>query len=162
LDLVIPVKRPDGNNTKTKDIIIDYDMPWNKTHWKALVSAYKHSPFFEVFEEEFRPLFRKKVKYLLDWNFIILDSIFAMAGHNPLYGKTDSFQLYSEDTVCDYRESIHPKVRMHKKDPYFSPRTYFQVFAEKYGFIENLSFIDLLFNEGPQAVYLCKKMCSAK
>jgi hypothetical protein len=46
---------------------------------------------------------------------------------------------------------------MQKPDPWFSPQSYFQVFAEKHGFKENLSFIDLLFNEGPQATHICKK-----
>ncbi len=160
LDLVIPVKRPGGNNTKTQDVLIDYDMPWNKTHWKAIVSAYKYSPFFEIFEEEIRILYKKKFKYLLEWNFFLLDSLYAIIGYNPDYKKTPSFQSEADASVCDYRDTIHPKRRMRKHDPDFSPLPYFQVFAEKHGFIENLSFIDLLFHEGSQAVYLCKKTVS--
>ncbi len=157
LDLIIPVKQPDGNNTRTQDVLIDYDMPWNETHWKALVSAYKHSPFFEIFEEELKPLYKRKFKYLLEWNFHLLDSIIAMIGQNISYTKTESFDTDLSSSACDYRESIHPKTRMHKPDPYFSPLSYFQVFAAKHGFQKNLSFIDLLFNEGPQAAHLCKK-----
>ncbi|MBN2523932.1 MAG: WbqC family protein [Bacteroidales bacterium] len=157
LDLVIPVKKPNGNKTKTRDIPIDYDTPWNKIHWKALVSSYKHSPFFEIFEEEIKPLYNKKYKFLLDWNFYFLDNLFAIIGHNIHYQKTENFQSETDGSICDYREIIHPKKRMQKPDPFFSPVTYFQVFAQKHGFKENLSFIDLLFNEGPQAVHICKK-----
>ena len=33
----------------------------------------------------------------------------------------------------------------------FTPVPYVQVFQERYGFLPNLSIIDLLFNEGPNA-----------
>lgn len=158
LDLVIPVKRPNGNNSLTKDVLIDYDMPWNETHWKALVSAYKRSPFFEIFEEEIKPLYKRKFTYLLEWNFHVLDRIMTMIGQNIPYRKTESFNTEVNPFTCDYRESIHPKTRMQKPDPFFSHLSYFQVFAEKHGFKKNLSFIDLLFNEGPQATYICRKM----
>jgi hypothetical protein len=36
---------------------------------------------------------------------------------------------------------------------------YMQVFQEKYGFTPNLSIIDLLFNEGPQALQVLKGSC---
>lgn len=157
LDLVIPVKRPNGNNTKTRDIVIDYDMPWNDTHWKALVSAYKHSPFFEIFEDEIKPLYRKKFKFLLDWNFNLVNNLMLMTGCSIHMKRTRSYLTEYDNSFCDYRESIHPKKRLQKEDPYFTPLPYFQVFAEKLGFKENLSFIDLLFNEGPQAVYLCRQ-----
>lgn len=157
LDLVIPVKRPHGNNTMTRDVLIDYDMPWNETHWKALVSAYNHSPFFEIFEEELKPLYKSKFTYLLEWNFHLLDSILAMAGQKSFYEKTESYDRNVDSSFCDYRDCIHPKRKKQNHDIYFSPTPYFQVFAEKHGFKKNLSFLDLLFNEGSQATYLCKK-----
>jgi hypothetical protein len=49
----------------------------------------------------------------------------------------------------DYRGSIHPKQKVNDQD--FKVREYFQVFSEKYGFIPNLSILDLLFNTGPEA-----------
>ena len=56
------------------------------------------------------------------------------------------------------RETIHPK----RPDPILRDlgldRPYYQVFAPKYGFIPNLSILDLLFNEGPDSIsYLIKK-----
>lgn len=155
-DLVIPVKRPDGNNTSTRDVLLDYDMPWHRVHWKAITSAYKHSPFFDFFEAELAPAYEKKRKYLLDWNFYLLDLLFRMTGTQPHYSRT-RFYRDSEGSFRDFRETIHPKSRLQRKDPEFDPLPYFQVFKEKHGFIPNLSFIDLLFNEGSQAVSHCKK-----
>ena len=37
-------------------------------------------------------------------------------------------------------------------------KPYFQVFARKYGFIPNLSIIDLLFNEGPDSISYLKRL----
>ena len=142
LDLVIPVKRPQGNSTKTCDILIDYDMPWYQTHWKAIVSAYKNSPFFDIFEPELKPLFRKKKKFLLDWNLILIDALLEITSTKITYTTSTDF-ITSPDSS-------------------YKPVPYFQVFNDKFGHILNLSFIDLLFNEGPQAVYLCKSMYKKK
>jgi hypothetical protein len=158
-DLVIPVKKPAGNLTLTRDVLLDYDMPWNVTHWRAIVSAYKHSPFFEIFEAELAPIYENKAKFLLDWNFQLLESIGKMIGFSFSYLKTETY-MESSDPCLDYRESIHPKVRMQKEDRLFRPAPYFQVFSDKFGFISNLSFIDLLFNEGPETLYLCRKSFS--
>jgi len=51
----------------------------------------------------------------------------------------------------DYRQTINPKKRLAKPDPLFEPVPYFQVFAQRWGFTPNLSIIDLLANEGPNA-----------
>jgi len=158
-DLVIPVKRPGGNNTLTRDIMLDYDMPWHQVHWKSIVSAYGHSPFFEIFEPELAPFFVKKMKYLLDWNFGLLDRLFSLAGITVSYQRTENFIKPDSEKYLDLRDSIHPKKRRQKSDSGFAPSPYFQVFSEKLGFIPDLSFIDLLFNEGSDAVYLCRKYC---
>jgi hypothetical protein len=156
LDLTIPVIKPHGNRTKTKDILIEYDTNWMSVHWKAIFSAYGHSPFFEIFEEELVYLFEKKEKYLIDFNQKILGQLLESIGITATISYSDEFIPYS-DNPTDFRLKIHPKPQMQREDPTFLPISYFQVFEEKTGFISNLSFIDLLFNEGPQAADICKK-----
>jgi hypothetical protein len=92
LSLVIPVIKPNGNNTRTRDIIIDQNAPWQQIHWKAIVSAYKHSPFFDIFEAEIFPVFQTKEKFLLDWNFFVLDQVLKISGIEKSYLKTISYQ----------------------------------------------------------------------
>ena len=47
--------------------------------------------------------------------------------------------------------SINPK---HPgEDPDFQSLKYYQVYQQKFGFQENLSILDLLFNEGNEAVF---------
>jgi len=157
LDLVIPVKKPDGNRTKTCDILIDYDMPWMQVHWKAIVSAYRNSPFFEYFEPELKPYYQQKEKYLVDWDLTLTSALLKMTGTEARVCKSAEFIKHSDNTMADFRNIIHPK-KNDNIDPDFEFSAYFQVFRSTLGSVPNLSFIDLLFNEGPQAVYLCRQM----
>ena len=61
----------------------------------------------------------------------------------PHQGKTT-------DDIDDFREVIRPK---HPgTDDGFEPPVYYQVYREKNGFLPNLSILDLLFNEGNEAI----------
>jgi hypothetical protein len=58
---------------------------------------------------------------------------------------------YTPHHPADFREVINPK---HPgKDPDFIPRPYYQVYQQKYGFLPNLSILDLLFNMGPESIF---------
>lgn len=50
----------------------------------------------------------------------------------------------------DFRNAIDPKHPA--DDPEFIPRKYYQVYEQKHGFLPNLSILDLLFNEGNEAI----------
>ena len=60
---------------------------------------------------------------------------------------------YTELPLCDLRERIQPK---YKGASYLKElnmeKPYYQIFSGKYGFIPNLSILDLLFHEGPNAI----------
>jgi hypothetical protein len=157
LDLIIPVVRPDGNRTCIRSVLIDYSMPWQRVHWKAILSAYKNSSFFDIFEQEFRPLYSRMDKYLIDFNLVTLDLLLEIAGIEKKYLITELFVEENDNSYHDYRNSIHPKKRLQRNDEQFEPYSYFQVFSNKFKFVPNLSFIDLIFNEGPQASTICRK-----
>lgn len=159
LNLVIPVIKPNGNNTKTKDIRIQYEENWQMNHWRAIRSAYRHSPFFEIFEDELAPLFYQKIKYLVDWNQKIINQLFTSVGYSKEIKYTIDF-VKPGSVPYDFRNSINPKARLQQPDPNYKILKYFQVFGIKHGFTSGLSFIDLLFNEGPEALFICKSSCS--
>jgi hypothetical protein len=135
-----------------RDVTIDYSNPWQKIHWKSIESAYRLSPCFEFYEDGLSGFYAKgyRKKFLFDWNNglteVILDllKITANLTFTPVYEKTLA-------DGADFRNSIHPKKRLFRSDPHFNSIPYAQVFDSRYGFIPNLSIIDLLFNEGSHA-----------
>lgn len=142
--LSIPVKHSKERHQKYKDVKIEYTFNWQKNHFKSLEAAYRSSPFFEFFEDDFRPVFEKKTTFLLDLNFTIFEIINNCLGINlPFHQSTDYKKTILTD---DYRYLVNGK-----KDTFINT-PYTQVFNEKHHFIPNLSVLDLLFNEGRNTV----------
>ena len=153
LPLIIPVKKVNGNTTKIKDVLLDYDTNWQRIHWNSIISAYRSSPFFEFYEDDFRDFYTSKEKFLLDLNQKLLLLILGFLEIDCEIKLTGDFnKTYNNE--MDYRERLNPKKRLMKADNKFNPCKYNQVFAAKHGFIENLSIVDLLFNEGINAGHI--------
>ena len=150
--LNIPVKHSKESHQKTKDIRIETDFDWQKQHFKSLEAAYRSSPFFEFFEDDIRPIFKKKYDFLLDLNFEILDILLKCFRLKLDFTKTtEYFHEIDTTSTTDCRALVNGK-----KD--FSLfESYTQVFDDKHGFIKNLSVLDLLFNEGKYAMDYLKK-----
>lgn len=147
LNLIIPLEKR-ANHTPMKDVEISYDNNWQKVHWKSLEAAYRRSPYFEFYEEDFRPFYElKKWKYLVDFNQEAQELIFSLLDIKPSINFTDKYYALI-DGYTDFR-NISPKNHQSLTIPHLS---YMQTFQEKYGFIPNLSILDLLFNEGNNAL----------
>ena len=149
--LNIPVKHSKESHQKTKDIKIETDFDWQKQHFKSLEAAYRSSPFFEFFEDDIRPIFEKKHTFLLDLNFEALAITSKCLRMKLEYDTTtEYFHEVDTNTVTDFRFLANGK----KDTSLFE--TYTQVFDDKYGFLNNLSVLDLLFNEGKYAAEYLK------
>ena len=150
LPLSIPVLKGQAHKTYVRDIRIDYNKKWQKLHWRSMESAYRHSPFFEFYMDEFYPFYEQRFEFLIDFNAALLELVLqSLEIENTLNYSREFIDAGIVD-YADYRETIHPK-RDLSSDPLFVPLTYQQVFLERLGFKANLSIIDLLFNEGPNA-----------
>ncbi|MFE3869241.1 WbqC family protein [Flavobacterium sp. LS2P90] len=150
--LNIPVKHSKESHQKTKDIQIETDFDWQKQHFKSLEAAYRSSPFFEFFEDDLRPIFEKKHNFLLDLNFETLEIVSKCLRMKLEYTTTtEYFHEVDANEYKDFRALVNGK-----KDS-SSFESYTQVFDDKYGFINNLSVLDLLFNEGKYALEYLKK-----
>jgi hypothetical protein len=144
--LNIPIKHPiSSGRKKTKDTLIENRTPWQKQHFKSLKIAYSNSPFFEFYVDDMAPLFEKKYKYLQDVNIATFLFVSEALQLDANFKKTTSYMLTSESN--DFRNLASTKVP-HKK----RTDTYIQMFDEQHGFIPNLSILDLLFMEGPNAI----------
>jgi len=157
ISLVVPVVKGRGSKILMKDVQISYDTEWQRNHWQTIVSAYNSSPYFEYYQDELEPFFIKKYHYLIDYNRQIHQSIcdFLDIENHSVF--TEDFEKIPFDAL-NLRELISPKNK-EEMDKEFKQLPYTQVFNEKYPFVPNLSIIDLLFNEGPNAyTFLIKGM----
>lgn len=148
--LNIPVKQTNENHQKFKEVRIDNASGWQKNHWKSLESAYRTSPFFEYFEDDLRPLFEKKHEFIMDLNFETFEIINSCLGIAFDVEKTTEYH-HEASNFEDFRALVNGK-----KDT-TQIEKYTQVFNEKHGFLNNLSILDLLFNEGRYAVDYLEK-----
>jgi len=55
LTLSIPIEKPSSLKGTMKDIRIADHGNWQHLHWNAIVSAYNSTPFFQYYEDDFRP-----------------------------------------------------------------------------------------------------------
>lgn len=147
--LNISVKH-NGSNEKFKDIKIDNQYNWQKNHFKSLEAAYKNSPFYEYFVDDLRPLFEKKHEFMLDLNLEIFELINDALGISIPFEKTPEY-FHEVSDKMDFRYLVNGKKDTTQIEPYT------QVFDDKNGFINNLSILDLLFNEGRYAVDYLKQ-----
>ncbi|WP_102407539.1 WbqC family protein [Parabacteroides bouchesdurhonensis] len=151
LSLSVPIVKPDTLKCLTKDIRISDHGNWRHLHWNAILSAYNMSPFFEYYEEDFAPFYEKRFDFLLDFNEELRRVICKLLDIEPNVTQTS---VYEASVPNDFRESIRPRQPL--PDPSFRPRPYYQVFQGKFGFIANLSIIDLLFNMGPESIVVLR------
>jgi hypothetical protein len=155
--LVIPVKRMKGKKNPVKDIAIDYETDWRRLHWRGIVSAYNSSPYFEFYMDSFEPYYLKKYNFLVDYCYSLTSQVLQLLDVDTNPALTEEYLFPGDDRIYkDFRSLIHPKINF-KEDNSFSSLVYKQVFSEKFGFIPNLSIIDLLFNLGPEAAGLLRK-----
>lgn len=146
--LNVPIKHSGEIHQKTKDIRIENDFNWQKQHFKSLEAAYRSSPFFEYFEDQLLPIFTKKHTFLLDLNFETTSFIYSSLRFNSVFLKTTEYLQISAET--DFRNLVNGKKDM------ATFTAYPQVFQEKVGFLNNLSVLDLIFNEGKFALEYLK------
>ena len=143
LNLSVPVKFSSTKKEKYKDIKICYDSNWQKIHLKSIESAYKNSPFYDFFEDYFINFYNKKEKFLVDLNYSSIRLIFEILEKELNCNFTNEY-LEKYVDLTDYRSLLTNK-NFNEKVNF---KNYTQVFQEKNGFIENLSSIDLIFNNG--------------
>ncbi|MGE0078752.1 MAG: WbqC family protein [Bacteroidales bacterium] len=151
LALTIPVIKTQGNHTPIKLVEIDNSTLWQKNHWKAIESAYRTSAYYDFVADILNPFYSKRFTNLFEFDSMLMSSIFDFLSLAPNIHNVSSYNDDYGQEVDDYRGTITPKVDS-QSDLQFHPVVYFQVFSNKFGFVPNLSIIDLLFNEGLSAI----------
>lgn len=149
--LTIPVEKSDGDKCLMRDIRISDHGNWRRLHWNALATAYGDSPFFDYYADDLRPFYEQRFAFLLDFNMQMTAKLCELFDITPNISLSEEYVKDVESGVDDFREVIRPKHPMPDAD--FIPKPYYQVYAQRHGFIPNLSILDLLFNMGNEAVF---------
>ena len=145
--LNIPVKHTGGKrqHQKCKEVRIENSFNWQNQHWKSLETAYRTSPFFEFYEDEFRPLYEKKTKFLMDFNYRCTELALDCLQLEPEISRTQEY-FREPQNMINGRNLVNAKNQLS-----LPLEAYTQVFQDKHGYIKNLSIVDLIFNLGPAA-----------
>lgn len=152
LNLTIPVDKVNfghGGKCLTKDVRISNHHNWRHQHWASLESTYFNSPFFEYLRDDFLHIYNKEWTYLMDFNEAMIDKCCEIIDIQPDISRTEEFMRESnslphKDGCCEL--------------PITNEVPYYQVFSHKHGFQSDLSVIDLIFNMGPESVFVLEKM----
>jgi hypothetical protein len=146
--LTIPVESASFRKTRIKDVKIAYSKRWQQMQIRAFTSAYRSSAYFEYYFDAVEILINTREKYLLDFNLKSLEIVMGIMGLTKPVEFTSHFESPGK-SLNDYRYKISPKIKT--PENYFF-KEYFQVFRNKFGFVPDLSILDLVFNAGPDSV----------
>ncbi len=152
--LTVPVVKPAGGKCLIKDVRISDHGNWRHLHWNALETAYRNSPYFDYYADDFLPFYTCRWDFLFDFNEAIRAKVCDLLDLHPKTSHTVSWCAAADD-ADDFRHLADPACAA-ADDPSFVPRAYWQVFGSRLGFLPNLSIADLLFNMGPEALLVLR------
>jgi hypothetical protein len=148
--LTIPVEKSSSGKELIRDIRISEHGQWQQQHWRTISAAYSSSPFFEYYADDLSPFYEKKYDFLWDYNFELQQTMCDLLDIKPNIRFTEHYYQGDDPGIYDLRDVIHPK----KSSMISEFKPYYQVFAERNGFIPNLSILDLLMNMGNESIFV--------
>ena len=144
--LTIPIIHT-GSKQPMRDIRISEHGNWRHLHWNAIVSAYRKSPFFDYYADDFAHFYEERDGFLMDFNMRLHATMCELLG---LERTTATTVERDKNDIEDLRQMAEPATLAQAEG--FTARPYYQVFATRNGFQPALSIADLLFNMGPEAL----------
>lgn len=154
LHLTIPIKhnKHKTGHKKTAEALIENDFRWQRQHWLSIQTAYRSSPYFEFYEDDFNRFYEQPytelLDYILNYNYLIIDLLKIGAAIR---------QTTHYEKKCQFTD-LRPLVDSKKNYGNINLPPYIQVFAENENVEPKTAVIDLLFSEGPNALDYLKSI----
>lgn len=146
--LSAPLQKP-NRSMRNADVQLSEHGNWRHNHWGALFSAYGRTPFFDYFADDLKAVFNNPA----NTSVAALD----MALHCAVI---DFLDLPVETSVLGCGGGCEGLECADMRDSVFSGddinTAYYQIWADRHGFVNGLSILDLLFNVGREAVFYLK------
>jgi hypothetical protein len=152
--LIVPVEKA-KEKCLIKDAKISQHSDWQTLHWRTIKTAYSSAPFFDFYADEIIKLYQKKYVFLLDFNLDLQITIKNLLNYEKInFLLSNNYKKVINKNDLDMREIfLNKKICVNL--PFNLKAEYYQVFADKFGFFENLSIFDLIFNLGNESrIYL--------
>ncbi|MDA0196606.1 MAG: WbqC family protein [Bacteroidetes bacterium] len=153
LPLVIPVSKG-SQRLPLNEVAIDYQQDWLNKFWASVQSSYGKAPFFEFYSDQLKAILYKKQLLLHQLSIDLLTMCLTCLGIDITLKHSINYEEHPTKGKLDLRSVIHPK-RPFSENMFLHPATYTQIFGNN--FVPNLSIVDLLFCEGPNALTILKK-----
>ena len=96
LSLTIPTEKSEDLKCLMKDVRISDHGNWRHVHWNAFVAAYKQSPFFDYYADEFHRFFEQKYEFLFDFNQELCNWVCEQIDLHPHLVSTGDYMVASE------------------------------------------------------------------
>ncbi len=157
VQLSIPLVEGRNQRTPAGEVQICNKQRWQVQHWRTIHSLYKRAAYFEFYEPSLQLLFEEPYNTLADFNLATCDWIKAQL-------KLSFEELFADEymesyvALADLRKHFMPGIE--KRTGITEPQ-YYQLFADRIGFLPNMSMLDLLFAEGPYAMPWVSKHANA-
>ncbi len=151
MSLTVNVENANRPRQRIRDVRIDYSKRWQHQHWVSILSAYKSSPYFDHYAHLLEPYYKREWRYLADYNMEYTHTLLGLLGIDNKINISEKYVIAQEGDL-----DLRPK---NNEGSTFVAEPYFQVFSDRMPFEANLSILDLLMCEGPQAVSAVLMRC---
>lgn len=147
LQLSVQLAHANRPRQPMRSMQVDYSKRWQHQHHIAIESAYRSSPYYDHYSHLIEGLFSQPWERLVDLNLATLKAVckalkIAMPTLSEEY-------VRAEEGDIDMREK--------KRGSTFVAEPYIQVFCDRLPFAPNLSILDLLMCEGPEAINVLRR-----
>lgn len=151
--LTVPVSKPEDvqGPLHWSDIRISRHGEWWHVIEETLASAYGRTPFFEFYIDRLRRFFAVSTPDKFgDVATLCREADKAVRGIIGLDNEVFHASEESPKSLSCYTEN--------PTAPKTYPVEYYQVRSDKFGFVPNLSILDLIFNMGPESALILRQM----